>query len=140
MRKEMQRLEGGIKDELMRIIHSSTLSKALQEPIFTQRNGRYVLPVNANQRSLIQGIVHDSSASGLTVFVEPMAVVELANRMRMKESEIEHEIARILQELSLKAAKYASEIGISFQTLVALDVIMARARLAPHVMVVRCRN
>src|SRR5262249_54439299 len=100
LRREVKRIDNSIKDELMRILHSSTLSKALQEPIYTQRNGRYVLPVNASSRSTIQGIVHDSSASGLTVYVEPMAVVELANRLRIKEAEIEHEINRILTELS----------------------------------------
>ncbi|MGH9548419.1 MAG: hypothetical protein ACRD3W_03550, partial [Terriglobales bacterium] len=103
LRREVYRLDQQIKEELMKIIRSSTLSKALQEQIYTQRNGRYVLPVDANMRSHINGIVHDSSASGLTVFVEPMAVVELANKMRIKESEIDFEIARILQELSALA-------------------------------------
>ena len=86
LRREVHRLDNNIKDELLRIINSSTLSKALQEPLYTQRNGRYVYPVNANQRAQIDGIVHDSSASGLTVYVEPMVVVELANKMRIKES------------------------------------------------------
>jgi len=130
LRKEVHRLDGSIKDELMRIIHSSTLSKALQEPIYTQRGGRYVLPVNANMRSTINGIVHDSSASGLTVYIEPMAVVELANRLRMKEAEIEHEIARILEQLSAVAHADETQITSSYNALVELDTIMARARLA----------
>lgn len=130
LRRDVHRIDNSIKDELTRIIHSTTLSKALQESIFTQRNGRYVLPVNANMRSQINGIVHDSSASGLTVYIEPLAVVELANKMRIKEAEIEHEIARILQELSSIASQHHVEIASSYETLVELDVIIARARLA----------
>ncbi len=86
LKSEVRRLDLKIKDELNRVIHSQTQSKALQEPIYTQRNGRYVLPVNASQRHVIAGIVHDSSQSGLTVFVEPMAVVELANKLKNKRS------------------------------------------------------
>jgi len=130
LRKDVHRIDNSIKDELIRIIHSSTLSKALQELIYTQRNGRYVLPVNANMRSQINGIVHDSSATGLTVFVEPMAVVELANKMRIKEAEIEHEIARIFKELTTLAVGHHAEIESSFMAAVELDVIMARAKLA----------
>lgn len=130
LRRDVHRLDANIKDELMRIIRSSTLSKALQEPIYTQRGGRYVLPVDANSRSLINGIVHDSSASGLTVYVEPMAVVELANKMRMKAAEIEHEIARILQELSQHTAKYVEQIESSYLCATELDLVIARARLA----------
>lgn len=130
LRRDVHRIDNSIKDELIRIIHSSTLSKALQELIYTQRNGRYVLPVNANMRSQINGIVHDSSATGLTVYLEPMAVVELANKMRIKEADIEHEIARILQELTTLAARHHEEIESSFNAAVELDLIMARAKLA----------
>jgi DNA mismatch repair protein MutS2 len=130
LRKEVHRIDNKIKEELLRIIHSTTLSKALQELIYTQRNGRYVLPVNASMRSQINGIVHDSSATGLTVYVEPMAVVELANKMRIKEAEIEHEIARILQELTTLAASHHAEIESSFLAAVEIDLISARAKLA----------
>lgn len=130
LKKDVRRLDGRIKDELSKIIHSSTQSKALQEPIFTQRGGRYVLPVNASSRQVIPGIVHDSSASGLTVYVEPLAVVELANDVRVKETEVEREVARILSELSKQAAEHTADIETSFQTLVELDFVMARARLA----------
>lgn len=130
LRHDVKRLDSQIREELARIIHSSTLSKALQEPLFTQRSGRYVLPVNSSQRQAIEGIVHDSSASGLTVYVEPTAVVELSNKVRLREVEIEHEIARILSELSELARKHKDEIDSSFHTLIDLDVIAARARLA----------
>lgn len=130
LRKEVRRLDGAIKDELTRIINSSTLAKALQEPIYTQRGGRYVLPVEASKRNVIKGIVHDSSASGLTVYVEPMAVVELANKMRIKESDVEHEIQRILARLSDSAGQELAGIESSYKALVDFDVIFSRARLA----------
>lgn len=130
LRKEVRRLDGSIKDELTRIINSSTLSKALQEPIYTQRSGRYVLPVEASKRNVIQGIVHDSSASGLTVYVEPMSVVELANKLRIKEAEIEHEIVRILTKISDAARSEIDGLESSYATLIDLDLIFARARLA----------
>ena len=130
LRKEVQRLSSKIKDELQRIINSPTLSKCLQEPIFTVRSGRHVLPVLSNQRTAIEGIVHDSSSTGLTIYVEPMSVVELTNNMRISESEIEHEIERLLWELSAGAAKLLAPITDSFNALVEADFIAARAGLA----------
>jgi DNA mismatch repair protein MutS2 len=142
LRNEARGLDRKIRDQLNRIIHSLTLSKALQEPIFTQRGGRYVLPVDASQRGTISGIVHDSSASGLTVYVEPMAVVELANKVRLIEAEIEREVSRILAELSSCARLEIESISCSFAALIDLDVIMAKARLSvkyggicPHISV-----
>ena len=130
LRREVRSIDSSIKKELLKIVHSPTLSKALQEPIYTQREGRYVLPVNAGQRSAIHGIVHDSSASGLTIYVEPVAVIELSNQMRIKQSEVEHEITRIINAISSLASHYIEPIASSFSTLVALDVISARARLS----------
>jgi len=129
LRREIQNIDSQIKEELLRIIHSASLSKALQELLYTQRGGRYVVPVQASMRHLIQGIVHDSSASGLTVYVEPIVVVELANKVRLKEAEVEREIARILSELSGQARSSLAELDSTFQALVELDFIMARARL-----------
>lgn len=130
LRREVHRLNNQTREELMRIINSSTLSKALQEPIYTQRNGRYVLPVQASSRHIIQGIVHDSSASGLTVYVEPMSVVELTNKIRMKEADIEREIDRLLAELSALMHSAADDIETTNRALVEIDFIAARARLA----------
>lgn len=130
LRRDVVRLTNSIKDELTKIINSSTLSKALQEPIYTQRNGRWVLPVNAAMRQSIGGIVHDSSASGLTVYVEPFAVVEITNKIRMREAEIEREIDRLLTQLTSKAQAHRDEIAQSFASLVELDFIAARASLA----------
>lgn len=130
LRRDVQRLNNQSRDELMKIINSSTLAKALQEPIYTQRNGRYVLPVQVTSRHMIQGIVHDSSASGLTVYVEPMAVVELTNKIRMKESDIEREIDRLLRELTAKVFAASEDLDRTYRALVELDFVAARARLA----------
>jgi DNA mismatch repair protein MutS2 len=130
LRKDVGRLNNQIKEEMLRIINSSTLSKALQEPLFTQRNGRYVLPVQASSRQQIQGIVHDSSASGLTVYIEPLNVVELSNKIRLKESEIEREIDRLLSQLTEAARPHVEALSQSNTTLIELDFIAARARLA----------
>lgn len=129
LRREVSRLNGQVREELTKIINSSTQSKALQDPLFTQRNGRYVLPVQAAQRHVIQGIVHDSSASGMTVYVEPMSVVELTNKIRMKESDIEREIERLLSELSARAYEHVQDLESTNRALVELDFIAARASL-----------
>jgi DNA mismatch repair protein MutS2 len=130
LRRDVHRLNNQTRDEMMRIINHGTLSKALQEPIYTQRNGRYVLPVQASMRQNIQGILHDSSASGLTVYVEPISVVELTNKIRMKEHEIEREIDRLLSKLSANARSRIDELSDSYRALVEIDFIAARARLA----------
>ena len=129
LRGQVHQLDNQIRDELTKIIHKNAQSKVLQEPIFTKRNDRYVLPVVAGMRSSIEGIVHDSSASGLTVYVEPIGVVELENKLRLKQAEIEREIARILAQLSALCHEHHKEIETSYNTLVQLDFIMARARL-----------
>ena len=130
LRHEVARLQSQIASELQKIIHSSSLSKVLQEPIYTVRNGRFVVPVNASQRATIPGIVHDSSASGLTVYVEPLAVLELSNKKRLKESEIEREIARLLEELGRSVRDHHVQLLENYHTVAALDAISARARLA----------
>lgn len=129
LRGHVHQLDNQIRDELTKIIHKNAQSKVLQEPIFTKRNDRYVLPVVASMRGSIDGIVHDSSASGLTVYVEPIGVVELENKLRLKQAEIEREIARILSLLSSLCQTHQGEIEISFNTLIQLDFIMSRARL-----------
>lgn len=130
LRRDLLRNTQQIKEELLRIINSPQLSKCLQEPIYTVRNGRHVLPVLANMRQSIDGVVHDSSSSGLTIYVEPLSVVELTNKLRINEAEIEREIERLLWELSALASKHVEPIDTTFLTLVELDFIAARARLA----------
>jgi DNA mismatch repair protein MutS2 len=130
LRRERSRLEAAIKEDLGRIIQSHSGGKVLQEPIYTVRNGRFVLPVVASMRYAMDGIVHDASQSGLTVYVEPLSVMELSNKARIKDSEIEREIERILTELSDLMRPHAQSSAEAFMALAELDMVFARARLA----------
>lgn len=130
IRNSIRKLHVKIKDELQSLIHSSKMAKVLQEPIYTIRNGRYVLPVNANSRSTVSGIVHDSSHSGLTVYVEPVSVIEPTNQIRLNEVEEERETVRILTELGNICRQHLEVIDTNYGALTELDIIMARARLA----------
>jgi DNA mismatch repair protein MutS2 len=130
LRRERHKLDQHIKDELSRIIQSQSGTKALQEPIYTVRGGRFVLPVMANMRYLLDGIVHDASQSGLTVYVEPISVVELSNQTKIKDSAIESEIERIVIELCDQLRPFADQIAECYSALIDLDCIMARGRLA----------
>jgi len=130
LRRERLKLDASIKDELSRIIQSQAGAKALQEPIFTVRDGRFVLPVMANMRYMLDGIVHDASQTGLTVYVEPISVVEISNQVRIKDAAIESEIQRIIEELCLVLTPHAESMQSSYKALIDLDCIMARARLA----------
>lgn len=130
LRRERHKLDQHIKDELSRIIQSQSGTKALQEPIYTVRGGRFVLPVMANMRSLLDGIVHDASQSGMTVYVEPITVVELSNQTRIKDSAIESEIERIVVELCDQLRPFADQIADCYSALIDLDCIMARGRLS----------
>lgn len=117
------------KDILDKIIRGP-MSKYLQEAIITQRDGRYVVPLKVEHKSEIGGIIHDTSSTGLTVFVEPMSVVEANNEMRVLESKEREEIDRILTELSLEIADFADTIDKSFKAVVSLDAVFAKARYA----------
>jgi DNA mismatch repair protein MutS2 len=102
----------------------------LQEPIITVRNGRYVVPVKAAQRRNVRGLVHDQSSSGATLYIEPMAVVELNNRWRELQAAEEEEVARILADLSDRVGSEAAAIAAAVETLAEIDLALARARYA----------
>lgn len=119
-----------VREQLDKLIHSQTHQKHLQEAIVTQRSGRYVVPVKAEFRGEVPGLVHDTSASGQTVFVEPMSVVELNNEIRVLRSDEQEEISRILLELSGEAGDFADSLIESYQFAVQLNVIFAKAQLA----------
>ncbi len=119
-----------IRDGLQKIISSPAYSKFLREPIITIRDGRYVVPVKSECKNDVPGLVHDVSATGSTVFVEPMSAVNANNALRELELKEKKEIARILAELSAEAAGYAEPISDNILLLVRLDVIFAKAKLA----------
>ena len=111
-------------------IVGSDLAGALQEPIVTLRNGRYVVPVRAEARARVKGIVHDASGSGQTLFIEPLAIVELGNAWREAQLAEAEEIARILDELSALVAAHAEQLRESLAALARFDLWAAKARLA----------
>ena len=130
IRKKIASASSKIREHLDKIIHSSSMQKYLQESIVTIRSGRFVIPVKAEFRSAVAGLVHDTSASGATVFIEPMSVVEANNDIRILRSKEQTEIERILAELSAELSAYADPIAQSYQMLTELNVIFAKAHLA----------
>lgn len=130
IRRKINITHDKIRQSLGKIISSQTYAKALQEPIITIKNNRYVVPVKTEHKSAISGIVHDISASGATQFIEPTIVVELGNELKSLNVLEENEIERILSELSAEVSIYEDEIISNFDTLVKLDLIFAKAKLS----------
>jgi DNA mismatch repair protein MutS2 len=115
---------------LDQMIAGSGYEDALQEKLFTLRNGRFVLPVKVDHKGAVDGIVHDISQTGQSVYIEPRQVTGLNNRLRTAEIEIERELHRILLELTYKVAGVIDEIEAAVEAMTALDVIFAKAHLA----------
>lgn len=130
IRRKIRNLNGKIKDSLNDMIRSAHYKKYLQDPIVTMRADRYVIPVRAEYRSEIKGIVHDSSASGATLFIEPMSVVSANNEIRDLTGREQAEIERILMELSAAAAENSGVIAVDYEVCARLDFIFCKARLA----------
>lgn len=130
IRRKMRAQEAKIKEQLGKFTHNSNYSKYLQDNIITTRNGRYVVPVKNEYRSEIPGLVHDTSSSGATVFVEPMPVVEANNQIRLLRNQEQDEIDRILAEMSSTVGGFANSIKSSYECAVELDLIFAKAHLA----------
>lgn len=117
-------------EALERLVRSPHVRKALQEPIITRRAGRYVVPVRQEYRELVPGIVHGTSASGATLFVEPMSVVEANNAVRTEQAREQEEVERILRELSTRVAGVAAKLLDALEAVGEIDAIAARARLS----------
>jgi len=130
IRRHMRIQAGKIRDSLQKVISSPAYSKYLREPIITIRQGRYVVPVKAECKNDVPGLVHDVSATGSTFFVEPMSAVNANNALRELEIKEKKEIERILAEMSAEAAAHADDINLNYAMLVQLDVIFAKAKLA----------
>ena len=139
IRRRMRVAASKAREVLEKIIRSSTYQKYLQEAIITQRDGRYVVPVKQEYRSMVAGLVHDTSSSGSTVFIEPMGVVNANNDIRVLQGEEEKEIERILFELTSLCAGCAQEIIDSYKTLVELNLIFAKAHLGYKMKAIRPR-
>ena len=130
IRRKIRAASQRVRDQLDKLVRSPAHQRHLQESIVTQRGGRYVVPVKAEFRGEVPGLVHDTSASGATVFVEPMSVVEANNEIRVLRSDEQEEISRILLELSGEAGSFADSIIESYQYAVQLDLIFAKAQVA----------
>ena len=129
IRRKIRGASTRAREQLDKMIRSPVYQKYLQDPIITMRGGRFVVPVKAECRGDVPGLVHDTSSSGATVFVEPMAVVEANNEIRVLLSREQAEIDRILGELSAEAGSFASGIISSYQAVVQLNLIFAKANL-----------
>lgn len=129
IRGSIIQLQGRIRSSLEEILHHSKYVKMLQESIVTQRNDRYVIPVKQEYRGAFGGIVHDQSASGQTLFIEPQSVVDLNNRLRELELEEAREVERILGELTVQVGESAEDVENNLSVCTELDVIFAKARL-----------
>ncbi|MBK9307999.1 MAG: endonuclease MutS2 [Nitrospira sp.] len=123
-------LKHAMRQKLEQILHSRRYEEVLQESYFAQREGRYVVPVKADMRGRIPGIVHDISASGATVFLEPRELVELNNSIKMADLEVEREVQRILRELTSLVAGKADAISQGIEVLAEWDVIRAKAEVS----------
>jgi len=130
IRRLMRAAASRVREALQKIISSPSYSKALQEPIITTRSDRYVVPVKADHKGTIPGLVHDISSSGATLFIEPMAAVKANNELRELHAKEKIEIERILMELSAECGDHADDITRDFNVLVELDGIFARAKLS----------
>lgn len=129
IRRKIRQNSSKIRESLDKTIKGAN-SKYLQEAIITQREGRYVVPVKAEFRNAVSGIVHDTSSSGSTVFIEPIGVVEANNQIRILKSQEKAEIERILKEISSEVSDFSENISFSYDKLVELDVCFAKSKYA----------
>ena len=137
IRRHMRQAQAKSRQILQKIISSPTYGKILQETIITQRNGRFVVPVKAEHKGDLPGLVHDISSSGATLFVEPMGVVQANNEYIELEAREQKEIERILAELSAEAAAHREDIQWDYDAMVHLDLIFARGQLSYRMDAVR---
>ncbi len=130
IRRQMRSVNERARDKLNSMVKSVAFQKYLQEPIITIRNGRFVLPVKQEARQFVPGLIHDQSGSGATLFIEPMAVVELGNEFKKLMGMEEEEIERVLSGLTAMVEPYADALYESVGILGELDLIFAKAALA----------
>jgi DNA mismatch repair protein MutS2 len=133
IRSELRVAHDRLMDKLNRIVANPQYASHLQEAYVTQRDGRYVIPVRADSRGRVPGLIHDQSSSGATVFIEPLATVELNNRWRELQLAEEREIERILLVLSGQVAEAADDILCTVQSFSRLDLVLAKAKYADSI-------
>ena len=129
IRRHIRQINDRVRDKLNSLIRSSSMQKYLQDAIITMRNDRYVVPVKAECRQFVPGLVHDQSGSGSTLFIEPMAVVEAGNELKQWSAKEKREIQRILSDFSARVAPDAGLIARNLELLSNIDCIFAKAML-----------
>ena len=130
VRRSIKLTNERIHSQLNAMVNSSDVSNKLQDNLITMRNGRYCLPVKAEYRSQIQGMIHDQSSSGSTLFIEPMAVVKLNNDLRELAAKEKEEIEKILADLSNQCAEFQEELSTNITVMSHLDFVFAKANLS----------
>ncbi len=130
IRRKMRAASQRVRDQLDKMVRSPAYQKYLQDPIVTIRGGRFVVPVKAEHRADVAGLVHDTSASGATVFVEPMGAVEANNELKVLLAKEEAEIERVLTVLSAEVGNFVDPLGAQYDIVTELDLIFAKAALA----------
>ena len=130
IRRKIKNAESRVRQQLDNLIRSATYQKYLQESLVTMRDGRFVVPVKAEFRSQVAGLVHDTSSSGATVFIEPMTVVETNNDIKLLKGREQEEIERILTALSVECGENADMLIGSYRNMIELDLLFAKANLA----------
>lgn len=130
IRRELRAAQNRIKNEIFNILHDSGKQKFFQDALVTMRGDRYVLPVKLEYKAQFPGIVHDQSATGATVFIEPMSVVNLNNSVKQLEAEERHEVSRILRNLSDAVRKNIDVLTGNIKILADVDLLFAKAKLA----------
>jgi DNA mismatch repair protein MutS2 len=130
IRKKITNLQSSLKDKLNETIRSTRYQKAIQDPIVTMRNDRYVIPIKQEYRGEIKGLIHDSSSSGATIFVEPTFAVDANNNIKQAKLDEQREIEKILQELSIRVLEHAEELKANVQLITELDFIFAKGKFS----------
>lgn len=130
IRRDIRVAHSRLMDRLNSMLASGRLGGAVQDALITMRDGRYVIPIRSDSRAQVPGVIHDTSASGQTLFIEPLAVVELNNKWREAQIEEQHEIDRILDMLSERVGNSADALQLTVEAVAAIDLAMAKARVA----------
>ncbi|MBR4800060.1 MAG: endonuclease MutS2 [Clostridia bacterium] len=130
IRVRIRKINDNVRTKLQAYITSPQYAKVLQDSVITMRGDRYVIPIKSSFKGTIAGLVHDQSASGSTLFVEPMAIVEMNNELRIELANEQAEIEKILRKFSATISACADKIKASYQTTTSLDLIFAKAQLA----------
>lgn len=129
-RRDLSRLAGDLQSRIERSLRHADVAPHLSDQFYTVRNGRFVLPVRADAKGQVRGIVHDASRSGTTLYIEPDSMVEMNNQHRQAELTVEREIARVLRELSAEVARESASIRASLEWLASIDLAIARGQLS----------